>query len=171
MARPRPHRGVHGRCWLVGWTQEDVDAVLKRQDRAKTATNGSGATTTHKAKKRPKYGNKAVLVDLGPKGEVVGGHLRLVHTFPSGREAAHYAELKLRRHAGEITDLRLQEPYALIVQRPDGQPQLVGEWLADFDYRDSTGRHVVDAKGKKTDMYILKKKIVEACHAITIEEV
>lgn len=155
----------------MGWTQEEVDAVLKRHDRARTATNGAGATNAPKAKKRPKYGNKSVLVDLGPKGEVVGGHLQLVHTFDSQREADYFAQLKLRRFAGEITDLRLQEPYALIVQRPDGQPQIVGEWIADFDYRDATGRHVVDAKGVKTDVYSLKKKIIETCHAIRIEEV
>lgn len=151
------------------WTPEYVEKL--RQKVARTATIGSASTSAPKAKKRPKYGNKAVLVDLGPSGEVVNGHLRLVHTFQSQREADYFAELKVRRIVGEIRDLRLQEPYALIVQRPDGQPRIVGEWLADFDYRDASRRHVVDAKGVKTDVYSLKKKIVEACHGITIEEV
>ncbi len=102
---------------------------------------------------------------------MVNGHLRLIHTFQSQREANYYADLVLRRKAGEITDLRLQEPYALIVQRPNGQPRIVGEWLADFDYRDASGRHIVDAKGVKTALYLLKKKIVEAAHDLTVEEV
>ena len=152
----------------MGWTEDDLAALQKRREQGQKAL---GTTQIPKTKKRAKYGNKAVLVDLGPSGEIVNGHLRLVHTFQSQREADYFAELKLRRFAGEVSNLRLQEPFALIVQRPDGQPALVGEWLADFVYQDQAGNHVVDAKGVKTDVYSLKKKIIEACHALTIEEV
>jgi len=153
----------------MGISEEDY-AHLLRNGR-KTAQGGAGEAITETPKKRSKMGNKPVLVDLGPSGEVVNGHLRLVHLFQSQREADYYGELVLRRKAGDITKLRLQEPFALIVQRADGQPAIVGEWLADFEYEDAAGRHVVDAKGMKTAMYLLKKKIVEACHGIRIEEV
>lgn len=141
--------------------------------RAKSAQVAQEATIAAPAKKAAKYRNKPVLVDLGPHGEVVNGHLRLVHTFQSQREADYYADLKMRQLAGDVGHLRLQEPFALIVQRPDGQPRIVGEWLADFVFDGllSGTRHIVDAKGVKTHLYILKKKIVEACHGITIEEV
>jgi hypothetical protein len=152
------------------WTEEDLAALQKRRQQGQQA---DWTTQTPKAKNRAKYGNKAVLVDLGPSGEIVNGHLRFVHYFQSQHEADYFAELKLRRHAKEIANIRLQEPFALIVRQPDGRPQSVGEWLADFVFMDAASglRHVVDAKGFKTHLYELKKKIVEACWGITIEEV
>lgn len=152
---------------------DEAWATERARKASQTAKTGSGATIATPAAKRAKYRNKPVLVDLGPSGETVNGHLRLVHTFQSQREADYFAELKLRRMGGEILGLRLQEPFALKVMSLDGLPVIVGEYLADYMfYTVPDGvRHVVDAKGKKTDMYILKKKIVEACHAIRIEEV
>ena len=156
----------------MGLTEEELEDVLRK--RRQTAQAAPESTPSAPAKKRGKYGNKAVLVDLGPSGEVVGGKLRLVHTFDSQKEADHYQTLKLQRHAGELTHLKLQEPLALIVQRPDGQPQIVGYYEADFTYQDQTGPHVVDVKSSITKglgVYRLKKAIIEACHGITIEEV
>jgi Protein of unknown function (DUF1064) len=127
----------------------------------------------HAPKGKPaKYRNQRVTVDLGPSGEIVNGHLRLIHEFDSKREAQTFHELKLRRTAGEISGLRLQEPFALVARGSDGfSGVIVGEWLADFVYMQDGTPHVIDAKGMKTQTYQLKKKIVEACHGITIEEV
>lgn len=130
-------------------------------------------------KRGSKYRNKPVLVDLGPSGEVVGGKLRLVHTFDSQREADYYQDLKVRRAAGEISDLELQKPYALIAHAQAGPDVIIGYYEADFVFFEIRVREpraygkvrIVDVKGMKTQVYALKKKIVEACWNITIEEV
>lgn len=154
-----------------GWDQKDLDALQKRREQGKSAP---GATIAASIGKRAKYGNKTVLVAFGTSGEVVSGHVRLEHWFDSGKEAAHYHDLALRRHAGEITRLTLQEPLPLLVWTSSG-PVIVGEWYADFVYDDLIDgkRHYVDVKSEGTrgiETYRLKKKIVEACHGISIEE-
>lgn len=87
--------------------------------------------------------------------------------FDSKREANRYLELKLLEAAGEIQDLILQPCFELRVQGG----KVVGKYFADFKYR--TGMKVVieDAKGCRTDVYRLKKKIVEAVYGIKIVEV
>ena len=86
--------------------------------------------------------------------------------FDSKREAARYSELKLLQAAGEIRDLELQPEYELAVAG-----RVVGKYIADFRYMDG-GRVVVeDAKGVRTDVYRLKKKMVEAIYGIKILEV
>jgi hypothetical protein len=112
-----------------------------------------------------------------------------VHTFDSQREADYYADLVLRRRAGEITDLELQRSYALIAHKQAGAPEIIGYYEADFVFAElvPTGRRVVattyppgrevvrklrvvDVKGVKTQLYALKKKLAEACWGIEIEE-
>ncbi len=156
----------------MGWTEADLGDMLRK--RRQTAQGGSGDTTPQKTGKQAKYGNKAVLVDLGPSGEVVAGKLRLVHTFDSQREADYYQELRLRRAAGEIDGLELQVPYALIAYNKFGPPVIIGYYEADFtlfELKPERRHRVIDVKGMKTQVYALKKKIVEACWGITIEEV
>ena len=127
---------------------------------------------------RAKYRNRKVLVAFKDT-ELVNGHQRLVHEFASQKEADYYAQLVLRRQIGEIAQLELQVPYALIVHDnccPDTQRTIIGEWFADFTYFEMaqgqiTALRVVDVKGFRTKEYKLKKKIVEACHGITILEV
>lgn len=162
----------------MNWTPEEYEALQKRRQTRQAPT---GATTVQKAGKRAKYGNTPVLVDLGPSGELVGGKLRLVHTFDSQQEADYFADLKLRRAAGEISDLELQKSYALIAHAQVGPSVIIGYYEADFVFFDLTanpnpralpGRErVIDVKGMKTQVYALKKKIVEACWSIVIEEV
>jgi hypothetical protein len=49
---------------------------------------------------------------------------------------------------------------------------VVSFYIADFVYQDAKGRtHVVDAKGKRTAVYQLKKKWLELQEGIVIEEV
>jgi hypothetical protein len=155
------------------WTQEDVDRVNKRVERQLDELLPIRGPLPKSAPS--KYRNRRTLVDFGNRGEIVNGHLRLVWTFDSQREAEFYRECKLREHAKEISCLRLQEPYALIAYEPGGTSRIVGEWIADAVFFDEIQKRVrvVDVKSKatRTAVYLLKKKIVEACHGITIEEV
>ena len=83
--------------------------------------------------------------------------------FDSKKEAKYYTELKLRMKAGEVIFFLRQVPFDL--------PGKV-KYRIDFQEFHSDGTiHFVDVKGKKTDMYIAKKKIVEALYPIEIEEV
>jgi hypothetical protein len=88
------------------------------------------------------------------------------HKFASKKEAARYAELKLLASAGAITDLRLQVPI-----RCEVNGVLVCKYVADFQYTRGGKEVVEDAKGFKTDVYKLKKKLVAACTGIEITEV
>src|SRR5204863_9843199 len=100
------------------------------------------------SQKRSKYGAVKTTVD----GIV----------FDSKREANAWAQLRMREKAGQITDLQRQVPFDLFCPTP-GDDEVVCRYFADFTYRDVVaGRpmqlHVVDAKGKRTAMYELKKK-------------
>ena len=156
-----------------GFDQAWLDA-RDRQKAAQAGQNGVGTTIPPTTEKRTKYRNTPVLVDLGPSGEVINGHLRLVWTFDSQKEAEFYKACVLRRAAGEIRELRLQEPFALKVYGVDGNPAIVGEYLADAVFYDAIHqrRRVCDVKsqGTKTALYLLKRKIVEAAYGIVIEE-
>lgn len=98
--------------------------------------------------------------------------------FDSGKEAMRYGELKMLEQTGEIHELALQVPFRLDV---DGVH--VCDYVADFVYYPTPdpspngraqfgeGRMVVeDVKGKRTEMYRLKKKLMLACHGIEIVE-
>lgn len=122
-----------------------------------------------------KYRNQKAFVTFAGL-EIVKGHQQFCHDFDSTKEAQHYRNLTLRRQAGEITELRLQEPFAIIARRPDGSGQVCGEYFADFVFWDVQAgcRRVQDVKSEATKQigeYRLKKKIVEACHGVQIEEV
>lgn len=88
--------------------------------------------------------------------------------FDSKREAAYYSELKLREYAGEIVHLELQPKFECIVNG-----KKICTYIADFRY-ELTGsgfQETVDVKGMKTDVYRIKKKLVEALFGIIITEV
>lgn len=86
-------------------------------------------------------------------------------TFQSVREAEVYSALKLRQLAGEISDLKLQQCFPIVVNG-----KRVCDYIADFTYREGGLLVVVDAKGHKTEMYALKKKLVRAVYDIAIKE-
>ena len=116
-----------------------------------------------------KYGNRKVKRD----GMV----------FDSKREADRWTELKLLEKAGQISDLRRQVKYELIpTQYSDweytqrGKKKVVereASYIADFVYHDNVlGTEVVeDAKGMRTEAYILKRKLMLYVHGIQIVEV
>lgn len=135
------------------WTREDVDRH--------NAKLGAKMPAHVPAPQKSKYRNVRTTID----GE----------TFDSQREANCWAILKLREKAGEITDIKRQVPFSLMCPTP-GDDEEVCRYFADFTYRDVVhGRpmqlHVVDAKGKRTPMYILKKKWLKIQDGVTVEEV
>jgi hypothetical protein len=99
--------------------------------------------------------------------------------FDSKREAQYWHELTLREKAGDITGLMRQVEYGLACpvqyRLPEGEenlPALVSTYRADFVYTDKCGvKHIVDAKGKRTAMYILKAKWMLLQYGVTVEEV
>lgn len=98
--------------------------------------------------------------------------------FQSQREARRYGELKLLQQVGRIRDLRLQPAYPLHIVKlyRNGWPieiATVSTYIGDFEYTDCQSGEIVteDAKGFKTETYRLKRKLVEAIHGITIQEV
>jgi len=110
-----------------------------------------------KPAKRSKYGAKKVLVN----------GIR----FDSKREAARYQFLKAREEAGEISNLELQPSFKLksgdrpILLKSKGYPNgRQATYFADFAYwcPVQEKRVIEDSKGLKTDVYKLKKAIVEA---------
>ena len=97
------------------------------------------------------------------------------HDFDSEHESDRYAELKLLERSGDITDLKLQPVFVLIPNIRDGSGKIVQSavtYKADFSYFDlRTGRKVVeDAKGVKTQVYALKKKMMRYFYGIEIVE-
>lgn len=95
--------------------------------------------------------------------------------FPSKLQAQRYGELKLLARAGKIRDLWLEVRIPIVV---NGMKVCV--YVADFRYEEllvskrgemPTYRVVVeDAKGVKTAVYQLKKRLMKAVHGITIRE-
>lgn len=94
--------------------------------------------------------------------------------FDSKHEADRYVELKFLQRIGEIRDLQLQVPFELIPkQTEDGKVvERAVKYVADFVYYDKVGNLVVeDAKGMKTDAYLLKRKMMRYFKGIEIREV
>ena len=121
---------------------------------------------------RSKYGNKKAKAN----GKV----------FDSKKERSRYYTLQVLEKAGEISDLRMQVPFEIIpavyekvekqlktkVKIVDRCVQRATHYIADFVYTDKDGNMVVeDAKGMRTEKYLLKKKMMRAFLGITIKEV
>lgn len=88
--------------------------------------------------------------------------------FDSKHEAKRYQELRLLEQAGEITNLCLQVPFELIPKSKYGMPI---RYIADFTYNDLNGQLIVeDAKGVKTPVYRLKRRLMAELNGIEIKE-
>lgn len=101
--------------------------------------------------KRNKYGARKKLVDG--------------IWFDSVWESQRYLQLKAKLHCNEISNLELQVKFPLEVNGV-----LVASYVADFVYENDQGTVVEDAKGYKTAIYRLKKKLMKACYDIDIYE-
>ena len=125
--------------------EHEIDAATYRERYGQTANDLV-------PKLRSKYRNEPTEVD-GRK-------------FDSLAEARRYRELTRLRDAGEISQLRLQPRYPIVI---NGIPVCV--YVADFSYIGSTGIVVEDVKGVRTAVYRLKNKLMRAVHGIDITEV
>jgi hypothetical protein len=93
--------------------------------------------------------------------------------FDSKWEAHRWQELTLMQRAGEIRKLERQRPFAIVINEIH-----VCNYVADFVYErlerfgagESWQRVVEDAKGFRTEMYRLKKKLLRASLGIEIVE-
>ena len=102
---------------------------------------------------RPKYNAKKTIVDG--------------HAFPSMLEATRYKQLRALEDAGEITDLRLQPEFQVFkgyVNPRTGEKIKSIHYVADFQYVDRDGHQVIveDTKGKETDVFRMKWKLVQS---------
>lgn len=107
-----------------------------------------------------KYGSRKVTTATG-------------QTFDSVREYRRFCELNLMQRAGVISDLQCQVKYELIPsQRVDGRVvEKACTYIADFVYQKDGQTVVEDAKGHKTEVYKIKKKLMLYVHGIRITEV
>lgn len=89
--------------------------------------------------------------------------------YASKHEAAVAASLNALSRAGKIRELREQHRFVLVPQ--NGKLRAV-TYIADFTYIDADGKfHVLDAKGFKTQIYRLKKRMMGLILGLEVEEV
>ncbi len=113
-----------------------------------------------KAVARSKYGNHKVVVD----GEKVAD---------SQHEYRRLNELKVLERVGEIKDLQTQVRYKLIPAQVICGMKVRGvDYVADFVYWTKDDQFICeDAKGHRTDAYIIKRKMMKLIHNIDVVEV
>jgi len=94
-------------------------------------------------------------------------HAVRTNGYASKKESRVAEELKLLERAGKIRDLREQVPFVLVPGRNKVRPIT---YIADFTYIDNEIPVVADAKGMKTPVYNLKKKLMYLLCGIEITE-
>ena len=89
--------------------------------------------------------------------------------YASKHEASEAAKLAALALHGKIKDL--QEQVRIVLVPKNGKLRSI-VYVADFVYKDMEGfTHVCDAKGYKTQVYRLKKKLAAHLLGVTIEEI
>lgn len=107
-----------------------------------------------------KYGNRKVVLD-GKK-------------FDSKKEARRYAELITLQRSGWISNLECQKRFELIPNQKDESGKIIEHkcvYVADFCYEHNGETIVEDVKGMKTDVYIIKRKLMLYVHGIRVREI
>lgn len=96
---------------------------------------------------KAKYGNKKTIIDG--------------YVFDSKLEAKRFTELKTMLKLGNIFNLTLQKKFILQDGfRYNGKAERAITYVCDFYYIDKQGNeYVEDAKGFKTDVYAIKRKM------------
>lgn len=94
----------------------------------------------------------------------------------SRKEARRYVGLLSLEREGKIRNLRRQVNFPLMVRRPDGLMETLGNWRADHVYDEPNERGewetiYEDVKGNPEDLYLWKKKHFEAQNGKRIREV
>ena len=101
-------------------------------------------------------------------------HARKSGGYASRKEHRRANELKLLQKAGIISNLREQVRYELIPAQYDKQGKLIERacsYVADFVYTDKYGETIVeDAKGVRTEVYRIKRKLMLLVHGVKIIE-
>lgn len=90
------------------------------------------------------------------------------YIFASGLERDRYLQLRLMQQTGTIRSLELQPRFVCVVNGIH-----VCNYTADFRYTDvDTGKEVIeDAKGRRPDGYVVRKKLAQALFGIEVIEV
>ena len=83
--------------------------------------------------------------------------------FDSKLEAARYKILKRYEEDGEITDLEVQVDFPCVIT-VEGEDKKICSYVADFRYKRDGKVVVEDTKGIITQVFTLKKKLVEALY-------
>lgn len=83
--------------------------------------------------------------------------------FPSAKEARRYKALLLEATYGQIYNLTVQPKYPVIIN-----DKKITTYIADFKYIRGGVEIIEDVKGLETDLFKLKKKLVEAIYGIEI---
>ena len=82
------------------------------------------------------------------------------YVFDSKLEAARYKFLRELETAGAVSDIEVHPPFPCFVEG-----KKICLYKADFRYKNAQGEEVVeDTKGIQTDVFKLKKKLVEALY-------
>lgn len=98
--------------------------------------------------KQSKYKNKKVIYN-GIK-------------FDSQKERNYYIKLKLLEEKGIISNLKLQVKFELQPSfKFNGKTIRAINYIADFTYIQDNKLHIVDTKGVRTEVYKIKKKMMQ----------
>lgn len=94
------------------------------------------------------------------------------YKFDSQAERNRYIELKLLERAGKIKDLQLQVPFTLQDSfKLCGKTVRAIKYIADFTYYENGELVIEDVKGKRTQVYDLKRKMFAYRYKKYIREV
>lgn len=121
---------------------------------------------------KTKRGNVKNLVDFRKVKKVYCDGFK----FDSNHEKDQYLIYKYQKKAGQILDFKMQVKFILIDTQKDPITKKVLErrmsFYADFVVDELDGsKTVIDAKGWKTEVYKIKKKLMLYFHGIRIKEV
>lgn len=95
--------------------------------------------------------------------------------FPSKRQARRYEQLRLLEKGGRVRGLLNDVQHkAQLTYRCEVNGLLICKYIADFQYEELIDgawvRVTEDSKGFKTPAYVLKRKLMRACHGIELRE-
>lgn len=82
--------------------------------------------------------------------------------FDSQKERNYYIKLKLLEEKGIISNLKLQVKFELQPSfKFNGKTIRSINYIADFTYIQDNKLHIVDTKGVRTEVYKIKKKMMQ----------
>lgn len=106
-------------------------------------------------------------------------HNRKVKGFDSAKEWRRNQELEIMQRAGEISELNRQVPFTLMpsytisdeTTRQGFRTVREIRYIADFTYRLKSGKRIIeDVKGMQTEVFKIKRKLLERKIALGVIE-